>query len=161
MVQSRLSSGRHQRLGLDGRVDVDWREVGEGEMNAENLRILAHELRADPESYDQSTLGRVTDCGTVACIAGHATWLSGEVPRGKIADGAEIARKWLGLDFDESEILFTAWPMKCSEDCETCKGWPAGWGSRFLAAQSGDSPESPAHVAADLLDALADGKVSL
>lgn len=130
-------------------------------MNAENLRILAHELRADPDSYDQQTIGRVTDCGTVACIAGHAGWLSGHVERGDTEGSVEVAQRWLDLDDKTAAVLFTSWPAKCSPTCVVCQPWPTEWSDRLLAAESGDSLESPAFVAADLLDALADGKVTL
>lgn len=128
-------------------------------MNAENLRTLAHELRADPDSYDQTTLGEATPCGTVACIAGHAARLAKKdglsVPTG-ITD---TAGEWLDLDSDESDVLFSANPDCCKGVCG--RGWPRRWARRYTAALLGDTPESPAFVAADLLDALADGTVTL
>jgi len=123
-------------------------------MNAENLRTLAHELRADPESYDQSTWGRKTRCGTVACIAGHAYAQARRralkvTPPCRRAPLVKVAAAWLGLDAFDSEYLFMAGGG----------GWPPAFRNRLWRAQYG--VEAPAFVAADLLDALADGTVSL
>ncbi len=86
-------------------------------MNAENLRTLAHELRADPESYDQSTWGYETECGTVACVAGHAAKLAG-LPlnrRGSLI--AKAAREWLGIDSAAASTLFNSDPRHEHEGC--------------------------------------------
>lgn len=127
-------------------------------MNKENLRILAHELRADPDSYDQATFGRVSRCGSVACIAGHAEVLATGRKIGHRKRTARIAAKWLDLTVYEEGKLFQPHPH--DEDWPD-EGWPEPFGKRWCEAAFFDGAEAPAHVAADLLDALADGKVSL
>lgn len=119
-------------------------------MNREHLRILAHELRADPESYDQAHYRNFTACGTTCCIAGHAQILS----RGRfnLGDVADDARAWLGLGQEQSWVLFSGAPFD---------EWPEDYATRYTLAVEKESAEHPAFVAADLLDSLADGKVEL
>lgn len=40
-------------------------------------RLVLKQIDADPASFDMLTFGKRTDCGTVACLAGHALLLSG------------------------------------------------------------------------------------
>lgn len=128
-------------------------------MNVENLRTLAHELRADPESYHQGSWGRKTDCGTVACIAGFAYALARSRPlvvtRSPQRFGLiQRAQEWMGLTAVEAQRLFYG-----------AVTWPAEHQQRFwraeMLAEEGAPGEAPAFVAADLLDALADGTVTL
>ena len=132
-------------------------------MNVENLRTLAHELRADPDTFDQRSW-----CGTACCIAGHAAAMSGYEPRHDFDwEGVEAAaRGWLDLPGRDAYVLYA-----------TAQSWPQPFKERFLTAvygpldgdgePVGDVPyghgsvELPAFVAADLLDALAAGKVTL
>ena len=137
-------------------------------MKAENLRTLAHELRADPTSYDQTLFYSKTRCGTVCCIAGHAAILSGAQLSSDLDwEAAGIAQEWLEIDTRLASRLFAALPhlefKGCVQKC--CPSEPAPWGKkwgrRYGAALKGESAESPALVAADLLEALAEGKVAL
>jgi hypothetical protein len=136
---------------------------------AAKLRGLRHE-----KHYDQSTYGQSNDCGTAACIAGWTVLLSGyRLPLPKTAaeaadvyaicigpDGKRlkihtVARGLLGLTANQAANLF---------DGGACS-WPAEYSERFddaLYPVKGETPkERPSRIAADLLDAIADGKVSL
>jgi hypothetical protein len=144
-------------------------------MNAENLRTLAHELRADPESYNQLFYSTLGDCGAVACIAGHAarlslgvtvmpsTWkeLDGAEHAEWARDAHEVGRVWLGLTAEEALRLFSGGPDECQARGPGLTNWPEDFVPRYLAALAPHAAESTAVVAADLLDALADGTVSL
>jgi hypothetical protein len=133
-------------------------------VNAENLRKVAHELRQFPPGYDQRTWIETTDedCGTRACVGGHAELIMLR-ERGHAYDpdscGIEqgAIERWLGLTMDQARTLFGAYP----EIRSTGRAWPEPFGLRYREAITGRSPESAAHVAADLLDALADGTVTL
>lgn len=123
-------------------------------MNAENLRTLAHELRADPDSYNQQDWNNPA-CGTPGCVAGFAEMclLRGQGrPDWTYVRQAEVF-EWLGLAPTDAYVLFDGSPH------EGDYRWPAPFDSRYAAALAGE--EHPAMVAADLLDALADGTVSL
>jgi hypothetical protein len=150
-------------------------------MNAQALRIVAHELRADPDSYVQGTWGRErADCGTVACVAGKAclTFLGYlplitfsrpplSMPQSELRfdrdggkDIAHVATLAFGLTPEQTEPLFASRPT----------AWPEPWQGRFDQARNSkrqvDMPsfliaqdEPEAYVTADLLEAMADGVV--
>jgi hypothetical protein len=132
-------------------------------LNIENIRAVAARIRAlKPVEYNQEELGLRTHCGTAACIAGHAVLQHGgtllfredsdwsyycaldDEERDTWDAGMEV----LGLNSDEAESLFGGDPLV---------DWPEPWGERYE-----DAPANKRHlVAADLLDAIADGKVKL
>lgn len=132
---------------------------------AARLRRLRHE-----EHYNQATWAakRPGGCGTAGCIAGHVVmvlgmrmkWLKGyDSPnypsathcvnsRSKKKQQIEIrdaAEKALGLTPMAADRLFSA----------HADGWPEEFRTRWY------SEERHSRIAADLLDAIADGKVSL
>ena len=137
-------------------------------LNKALLRRLARKLRRlrHEEHYDQRHWAASNACGTAACIAGHALIECGWKPRlyfdtwerktiamefvkdGKEADAEVQAEKLLGLP--ENSGLFHP---NGSE-------WPDEFRERFQEAiPDGPAKQRPSRVAADLLDALADGKV--
>jgi hypothetical protein len=123
-------------------------------VSAENLRRVAHELRADPDSYDQ-TQWENPDCGSPGCVAGFAELL---IARERGWDSwkyipSDLIAEWFGLDVFQANRLFHAEPFLDGL-------WPEPFAGRYRAAMDG-SGEPPAFVAADLLDALADGTVTL
>lgn len=124
---------------------------------AKRLRSLKHE-----EHYDQDIWIKQTDCGTACCIAGWTVIEAGLTPkqavrldRGISVDGndyldvEDVARDLLGLKFSEGLNLFEMRGM----------GWPPPFAERFANAVHGRSEERPSRVAADLLEAIARGKV--
>jgi hypothetical protein len=87
---------------------------------------LANDVREavimSPEGHDQVYYGKVTDCGTTACLAGHAMLLSGYTlrrgrragssaeflrPNGSVVD-YEFWEAWrlLGLTYGEASHVF-------------------------------------------------------
>lgn len=141
-------------------------------LNKPLLRKLALKLRRlrHEEHYDQGKWINQTKCGTAACIAGWTVLESGlkpAPPEDKWKIGLlrvescligtkkflieTTAAKLLGLKEHESDVLFSDDPSYM---------WPAAFGDRWAAAQETQS-ERPSRIAADLLDALADGKVTL
>jgi len=146
-------------------------------MKVENIKRLAQKLRRlrHEEHYDQSTWVSKTACGTAACIAGHAALLAGakftKCPcgcgesfvctlDGQRATIDEVARKFLGLSYDQSMTLFTGAPYEV-------RGWPEPFRDRWSNAVLGNvregnkKAERPSRIAADFLDAIADKKVKL
>lgn len=137
-------------------------------LNKALLRRLARKLRRlrHEEHYDQSSWHIKTQCGTAACIAGHAVIEAGyrilpaddpfDIPLCSIEGGPpvpidEAAQELLGLDHLLSPDLFSEVPMW---------DWPEEFAERWKRADpKGPAPQRPSRVAADLLDALADGKV--
>jgi len=123
-------------------------------MNAENLRTLARAIRTSPDLYNQQDWNN-PGCGTPGCIAGFAEMcLLAEQgrPNWTYVRQPEIF-EWLGLQREDAYVLFDGAPH------EGDYHWPAPFDGRYAAALAGAEP--PAMVAADLLDALADGTVSL
>ena len=82
-------------------------------MNKTNILKLAdHIERLEPEEYDQRVFEH--DCGTPACIAGHAALCSmrGWGTLFKYHPTPILsARKWLGLDSTQTSLLFAAFPL--------------------------------------------------
>lgn len=127
-------------------------------MNKAFLRRLARHMRRirHEEHYDQATFGKKTGCGTAACLAGHAVLIAdGKLPRAdagsywKDFDGDRIrrrARVLMGLPYVAANHLFSETPGF---------HWPEVFGNRF------NHEDRKSRVAADLLDALANGKVKL
>jgi len=111
------------------------------------LRKVGDVIAAEPQRYSQTTWGRETKCGTVACLAGHAALLNANVAglmghsmgqvilkNGWLAPTYSLAADALGLADEEEDVLFAG-------------GWlPAG------------DPATPLHERVrDALYALADG----
>lgn len=124
----------------------------------ERFRKLAALLR-ESDSYDQTMW--VHHCGAPACIAGHAAVLS--LREDEMLNGTEIktkargvfredvvhrAGRWLGLSQRGVECLF--FPNSTF--------WPAPYDARFSRLKTA---KARARCAADLCEAIADGKVVL
>ena len=78
-------------------------------MNKENILELAEHIeRLDPEEYDQRVLAH--DCGTPACIAGHAAYLLSGMSLYP-STGIIEAKAWLGLSSIEADCLFDSMPF--------------------------------------------------
>lgn len=87
---------------------------------AKLLRQVAEVIRKEPDAHDQETWGWLDDdydCGTVACIAGHAVVQAGyklennygqclNPQLGSIRRIEDVAQELLGLDDAETDILF-------------------------------------------------------
>jgi len=128
-------------------------------MNVEALKKTAAQLRnlSDPREYDQGSYmanlrSEVTGevCGTRCCIAGHALKANGVIVE-NMNDWDSIhtkAKNILGLDEYQAKRLFDG----------GAAGWPQEYWQRFHDAEV---TSEQAEVAADLLDAIADGKVEI
>ena len=82
-------------------------------MNKANILKLAdHIERLDPEEFNQRVFAH--DCGTPACIAGHALALAGRWGGGVEGSTEDhpvgLAAKWLGIDKDTRALLFDSQP---------------------------------------------------
>lgn len=93
-------------------------------MNIPNLRLLAARLRApateghfnlaswfstNGNSWDGKGSQVIHDCGTTACIAGHAAVMaSPTLTASQLRDynTKGVAQHWLGLDYDVATELF-------------------------------------------------------
>jgi hypothetical protein len=132
-------------------------------LNREALRKLARKLRGlrHEEHYSQGSWCNKTACGTAACIAGHLAIQAGLSPRvahevsGHIA---HVANRLLGPV--NTSRLFFAWPEIPFGILDTDPAWPAPFSDRWRAAKW-NMGERPSRIAADLLDAIADGKVKI
>lgn len=117
---------------------------------ARRLRNLKHE-----EHYNQATWVAGTICGTTCCIAGHTLLAAGLTPKQlmRVDDGdgtPDLARRLLGLTDAQADRLFSA---------DTSE-WPEEYAARFMNTSPwGD--ERPSRVAADLLEAIAQGRVEI
>ena len=97
-------------------------------MNTGNLRRTARAIEDHPDWYDQGEW--LNDCGTPACVAGHAVYVAGgefrpegpegpEEPNGLIcraADGRvlpirDYAAEILGLNPRQAGVMFAAVPQ--------------------------------------------------
>lgn len=129
-------------------------------MNQQLLRAVATKLRRlrHEEHYDQSEALIKTGCGIVGCIAGWTVMLTpgvkvkfdDEGARTVTYGGREVrgsipgfAQRRLGIGDGMAGWLFSGGARLW---------WPAEFSTRLLR-------ERPSRVAADLLDAIADGKV--
>lgn len=136
-------------------------------------------LRVD---YDPTTRTYNPDpspggCGTECCIAGHALLAAGATVKVKAHDlhsdvffafrghrvdvVAEKAQRLLGLDDDTADVLFAAaneWPARYAERYDRAKQRmrEAGANGTTVPARL-----RPSRVAADLLTAIAKGKVKI
>jgi hypothetical protein len=135
------------------------------------MRRLRHE-----EHYSQMVFGARTACGTTECLAGHAVLISGyrlkfkENYEGEGTDDcikvgagrrpsddrieriADVAERLLGLTERQSDVLFGGSPAD---------SWPGEFSRRWWQVRVGASDERRSRIAADFLDAIADGKVEL
>jgi hypothetical protein len=89
-------------------------------MNIELAEKVREAIFMDPESHDQGEYGRITDCGTIACIAGHTLLQDGytvkltkdNYTQYSRPDGSAVgfefeeARELLGLTSEEAQALF-------------------------------------------------------
>ena len=88
-------------------------------MNTENILKLADHIEGlDPSEYDQSVF--MHDCGTPACIAGHAVFLAGSWDEVSEDEESEyltpcIASRWLGLRIPKAHELFDSDPVHLDE----------------------------------------------
>lgn len=145
-------------------------------MNVEALRALAKKLRRlrHEEHYDQSLYAQKTACGTACCLAGHvAAGLGAKfifkkefyivnpfamfaTLGGRRRRVSSIAREELKLGRVAAARLFSEAPGL---------DWPepfaSRWEKRCLCRRGKDKSRRPSRIAADLLDALADGIVKL
>jgi hypothetical protein len=129
-------------------------------MNRPLLRAVAKKLRGlrHEGHYDQTEVMVKTDCGTAACIGGWAAKLAPGVkvdwPFGKynltykgrtVKESTLVfARRRLGINKRLASWLFSG---------GATLAWPDAYAQRLAGG------ERPSRVAADLLDAIADGKV--
>jgi hypothetical protein len=129
-------------------------------LNRALLRKLARKLRRlrHEEHYRQGSYGQETECGTAACIAGHTVLMSGHnlgecygqcVKGGRVYDIHRTAQRLLGLTDGEASRIFGAVALY----------WPSPYDWRYQAAAWGNSKERPSRVAAEMLMAIAAGKV--
>lgn len=83
------------------------------ERNVDLFRRVADRIERDPESYDQRTWVRIGECGTVACIGGHALLeAGGAADRTSSRGWAEchaLVRTLLGLTDRESILFHAKW----------------------------------------------------
>jgi hypothetical protein len=138
-------------------------------LNKPLLRRLARKLRRlrHEEHFDQSIWGSKTACGTAACIAGHAVLMAGWrlrsseddptyldlcVKKNGTTDSVEdAAARLLGVSAEDYAYdLFSGDPAL---------SWPPPYAERWIDRDS--TGERPSRIAADLLDAIADGRVEL
>lgn len=100
----------------------------------------------------------------------HTTFHSEKMKdsEGKAERVDTIAKRFLGVAGAKARQLFSGEPdgagydKNCNPVSETA--WPAEYAKRWASAKGGDPAagcERPSRVAADLLDAIADGKVKL
>lgn len=129
-------------------------------MNRPLLRAVAKKLRGlrHEEHYDQNKVMVKTQCGTAACIGGWAATLAPGVKvdwpfgshvltyKGRTVKESTLvfARRQLGISNQMARWLFSGGPTLA---------WPDAYAQRLTGG------ERPSRVAADLLDAIADGKV--
>lgn len=123
------------------------------------MRRVAKRLRGmKDEKYDQRVYAQRGPCGTVCCLAGHVVLLKDrKLPRdawygSEFFNTSRIyarARTLFGISDLEALKLFTAGGFRTGT-------WPEPYASRW---SKGEEPKRL--IAADLLDDLASGKVSL
>lgn len=85
------------------------------ERNGELIRAVAERIHSHPEQYDQTEWGMETECGTVACLAGHTLLASGMYTleglnffnqNGRMVMPRAEATELLGLTHNETDALF-------------------------------------------------------
>lgn len=82
----------------------------------ELIAVVEGERETDGHVWDQNRWGRVTSCGTIGCVAGHAARLTGWLPVGSSWDMVDLgerreyadvaAAEELQLSHSEAEWLF-------------------------------------------------------
>ena len=102
-------------------------------MNIENVLKLAEHMESlKPEEYDQRYISHPRpECGTPACIAGHAAWLAGRWRDPEEPNVLFVARDWLGITTVETSSLFHQKPY--GEGDWLPKPKDAAWTLRHLA----------------------------
>lgn len=131
--------------------------------NVEALRALAKKLRRlrHEEHYNQRVWATKTACGTAACVAGHAAVMAGwkllPQPRHDQSGTCCVKGKDEGaVEVVGAEVLGLDWPCNLfSEDPAT--SWPEPFRSRWKKRER--SGERPSRIAADYLEAIANGEV--
>lgn len=139
-------------------------------LRVRRLRALAGRLRRlrCEEHFDQQIWMVRRPCGTAACVAGHALIMKGGPRIRKLlaglrrndpgdyfaSDDARAAAEYLRLSHPEAEVLFTSSPQLF---------WPEPFGSRWHRSYKRwrptyrDPSRRKSRIAADFLDAIADG----
>lgn len=83
---------------------------------------------------------------------------------GKVSSVESIAKRFLGVTGKKARRLFSAYPADrvYDENMQVLEitAWPKEFAERWNAALDFNK-ERPSRIAADLLDAIADGKVKL
>lgn len=94
-------------------------------MNVELMNKVIARIEAHPESFSMVDYIKTTDCGTVACVAGHALLLSGYYvdehghlfnPHATFGSFFNTAADLLDLSDDEAQFLFYNFDIKNAED---------------------------------------------
>lgn len=137
-------------------------------LNKPLLRKLALKLRRlrHEEHYDQGVWARTTRCGTAACIAGHAAALAGWSLRPIPKDEDPTPQDACVMGGREVPVMRVASALTGIRDDHWLfsdapgDDWPAPFDMRWRYAET-SGLERPSRIAADLLDAIADGKVTL
>lgn len=84
------------------------------------LKLAVKRIEADPEFWNQDYFGRVSECGTTFCLAGHALMVTGKCETFKISSSGDlgftidgdrinagvVAAELLGLDSKQAAMLF-------------------------------------------------------
>ena len=102
-------------------------------MNKDNILKLAEHMESlKPGEYDQRYLLHPLgpNCGTPACIGGHAAWLAGRWGDPE-TNALSTAREWLGITTEETSSLFLMQPY--GEGDWSPKPKDAAWTLRHLA----------------------------
>lgn len=151
------------------------------DINADNIRTLAKVIKEHAEQfslnnwvcYSGGDYGRtdeipspLTDCGTVCCICGFANTLAGTIGRDGVGiryDSIGDASRFLGLPYFFARELFV--PPKLQEgslyERISCKNNPWRQAAELkLISPYVDIYALPAETVADVLDAIADGRIT-
>lgn len=120
-------------------------------LNIELLKKVRARIALIPRSYDQEVYIRHTKtspCGTAACIAGETVIVS--APSLKLgiqtlediderADVSGYAAKLLGLNDEESRVLFCGSPAGCSDPKCDCASWPQPFAAQYNKARNANT----------------------
>lgn len=136
------------------------------------LRKAAKNIRSHPEKYNQNSFGtntpdqsKASDCGSACCIAGHILLVAGWTPI-KNGNGQYHSPTGVTSMYASSAAKSQFGPhvrgviaeTHLFGDVETIE-WPEEYKDRFEEADQDGDPKEMAAVAADLLEAIADGRV--
>lgn len=86
--------------------------------NRDKIRAVVARIIADPASWDQSEILKITVCGTTFCIAGHAA----------VLEGWYVANRWvqrLTSDLSDPEVVDATRVMKFAQDVLELEDWQA------------------------------------